>query len=143
MAGESSQGSGLFYEDPNTPDTWIKVAGVVSIDGPTGSSSELDASDLDSTAREYVPALPDEGSVSLEMNLLHGNATQEFMQDAKIARTTHNWRIRQKVDPDKGITFAGYVSEFSFAAGTDAIKKISATLRVTEAVSRYDLTPDP
>lgn len=141
MAGESSQGSGLFYEDPENEGEWIKVAGVVSIDGPSGSAGELDTSDLDSTAREYVPALPDEGSVSLEMNLIHGNATQNFMMDAKIARTTHNWRIRQKVDPESGVAFAGYVSEFSFSAGTDAVKKISASLRVTEAVSRYTVTP--
>ena len=139
MAGESSQGIALFYEDPEEADTWIKVPGVVSIDGPT----ELDVSDLDSEAREYVAALPDEGSVSLEINQLHGNATQNFMMDAKIARTILNWRIRQKVDPDQGITFAAFISEFSFAAGTDAVKKISSSLRVTEKATRYDLTPAP
>lgn len=140
MAGQESQGTKFKFES-ETPDEYTAVPGVTSIDGPSGSGQEIDVSDLDSTAREFIQGLPDEGNVTLEMNYMPGNAAQERLREARAAREKLNFRIAFNTTPETGQQFEGYVVEFSHAAGVDAALTASVNIRITGAVQDYDLTP--
>jgi len=51
--------------------------------GPIGSvASEVDVTNLDSIAKEYIGGLPDGESVEFEVNWITGNAAQEYVRDA-------------------------------------------------------------
>lgn len=140
MAGRESQGTKFKYESA-TPGTYTAVPGVVSIDGPSGSGQEIDVSDLDSEAREYIQGLPDEGNITLEMNYIPGTTEQERLRAARAAREKLNFRIAFNTTPESGQEFEGYVVEFSHSAGVDAALKASVTIRITGPVDDYDLTP--
>ncbi|MEQ8251577.1 MAG: phage tail tube protein [Oceanibaculum nanhaiense] len=141
MAGQESQNTKFYYEDPNTPDTWIKLVGIVGIDGPSGSGQEIDVSDLDSVAREFLQGLPDEGNVTLDMNYIPGTASQEFLRTARAERSKQVFRIGFNTDPEEGQEFEGYVVEFSHSAAVDSALKASVTIRITGAVEDYVVTP--
>jgi len=64
-----------------SPQVYTKVAEVLRI-GPVGSTApEVDVTNLDSTAKEYIGGLPDGEQVEIQVNWLGGNTQQEDFRD--------------------------------------------------------------
>src|SRR5690349_15587042 len=68
MAGRGAQGSKILHSDGGTVSTYAAVENVTNISGPSGTAAPIDTTDLESTALENVPDLPDYGQVQLELN---------------------------------------------------------------------------
>jgi len=65
-----------------SPQVYTKVAEVLRI-GEIGSvAPEVDVTNLDSTAKEYIGGLPDGASVEIQMNWLASNTQQEDFRDS-------------------------------------------------------------
>ena len=65
-----------------SPQVYTKVSEVLSI-GPIGSTApEVEVTNLDSTAKEYIGGLADGASVEIEFNYLNGNTQQEDLRDS-------------------------------------------------------------
>ena len=62
MSGISAQGSTLHI-NTGTSETpvWTKINGLSTFEGLDGSTDELETTDLDSTAKEYINGIVDEG----------------------------------------------------------------------------------
>ena len=69
-----SQGMAIKRGDGASPEVFTTIPEVRSINGPDGSASEIDVSDLSSTSREFRMGLQDEGSITLDMMFIPGNA---------------------------------------------------------------------
>ena len=80
--------STLQLSDGASPEVFTTVAEVLRI-GPIGSTApEVNVTNLDSTAQEYISGLPDGQQVEFECNWIAGNVQQEALRDA-VGTTKH------------------------------------------------------
>ena len=137
MANLLSQGCGIRISDLASPEVFTDIGQVVSISGPDGSASEIDVTALDSSAKEFVIGLPDNGSVSLEVIFDHASATakHDTLYTARTSQVLQHFQIFLSDSPETVLDFQAYVSQFSLALGVD--DKVGATfsLRISGAVS--------
>lgn len=110
----TAQGTKLAYSDGGSPSSFTDIAGVRGIRGLGGGAASVnDTSDLDSVAKEKLLGLPDEGQLSVPMNVNHNNATHQALRAARLAKTRLEFRIT--FTNAKIAQFFGYVLTF----GTD------------------------
>ena len=138
MAALKSQGCLIgLWDGSASPTTYPEIPDVMSITGPDGSAAEIDVTCLDSTAKEWLMGLPDEGTVSLEM-VWGGetdNAIQRQLRTARATQTLSYFQIRLTDSPQSTYTFTAYVTGWSLSLGVDDVVKASVTLRITGAVT--------
>lgn len=97
--------------DGASPEVYTTVAEVLSI-GPVGSTApEVDVTNLDSTAKEYIGGLADGNTVEIEMNWLVGNTQQAALRDG--VGTTKNIQIVWPDSPNTTANFAFVVLSFN------------------------------
>jgi len=140
MANLLSQGSSIWRQSlasESPASTYEEIGQVMSISGPDGSASEIDVSNLASTAKEFVIGLPDNGSVQLEVSFDYQDSTlqHDTLLTARTAQTLDNYQIRLSDSPMTSLSFAAYVTQFSISLGVD--DKVSATfgLRISGGVT--------
>lgn len=132
----SSQGVTIAV-GAGSPDVPVTIPDVVSINGPSGSATVIDASDLSSTAREKVMGLMDEGQVTLEAHYLPDNAVHEFLRAMRAAKALGSFRITfTDSAPATTFTFNAYVTGFAVAAGVDQLVNVSITLEISGSVTK-------
>ena len=81
-------GSSLKLGDGASPEVFTKIAEVLRVGAIGQSAAEIDVTSLDSTAKEYIAALPDGETVSITMNFV-GGTQQNALRDG--VRTTKNF----------------------------------------------------
>jgi len=136
MANLLSQGTGIYISDLASPEVFSEIGQVMTISGPDGSASEIDVTNLASSAKEFVIGLPDEGSVSLEVSFDYaGSIGHDTLHTARISQVLQHFQIRLSDSPRTTIDFQAYVTQFSLSLGVD--DKVSATfgLRITGAAT--------
>ena len=115
-----------------TPVEWTEIGEVTDFSGPDGTANEIDTTHLQSTAKEYLMGLPDEGSISLSINWAPVDTGQLAVKAARKARTKKDFKITYS---DKSTaSFKGYVMGLSTDAAVDDKVNGSITLRVTGEV---------
>ena len=120
-----------------SPDIPTTIPEVSSINGPSGSATVIDATDLSSTAREKVMGLMDEGQVQLDINYLPDNAVHETLRAARAAKTLKSFVITfTDTAPATWFRFDGYVTGFAVTAQVDQLIKVSVTIEITGPVTK-------
>ncbi|MDN2716102.1 MULTISPECIES: phage tail tube protein [Janthinobacterium] len=131
--GISAQGSDLAINTGTAlAPAWTKIKGVISFNGLDGSASDIDVTDLDSTAMEYINGLVDNGKFSMEAKTLHTDPGQMALRAALVsgARTS-----LQLTFPDEVVaTFDILVKSMPVAGGVNAVLKGTIDTKVTGAV---------
>jgi hypothetical protein len=126
--------TGLTYTSGGTatPVTYTKINGVLSYSGMDGAASDIDTTDLDSTAMEYISGLVDEGKFSFEAKRLKADAGQMAM----IAARTSGARTGLKLTlPDSAVaTFNVLVKSVPTAGGVNALQKGNFDSKITGPV---------
>jgi hypothetical protein len=74
-----------------SPTAYTTIAEILSIGAIGQTASEVDVTNMDSTAMEYISGLADGNSVEISMNFLAGNTQHEQVRDG--VGTTHNIQI--------------------------------------------------
>jgi hypothetical protein len=116
-----------------------KIGAVISFSGPSGSAGVIDVTTMDSTAKEKMIGLRDEGQVSMEV-LLSSSSTDLHtkIRDDRANRRQGIFAI-QMTDgstPDgypSKVDFDAYVTGFSVQGGVDNVVKASITMELTSA----------
>ena len=68
--------------------------------GPIGSTNpEVDVTNLDSTAKEYIAGLADGNTVEFDVNFLSGNAQQLYLQTSQAAGSTVYLKMTWQTSP--------------------------------------------
>lgn len=134
MANLKSQGCEIWRLDTTvSPNAYEQIGQVVSIGGPSGSTGETDVTNLSSTAKEFIPSLPDYGDVSLEVvwdpattSTNHADVWDDFGN-----QTTGTYQIRLSDSPQSTITFTAFPNAYPINIAVD--DKVGATigLRIT------------
>lgn len=81
MATGAKIGYGTLFQhgDQASPEVWTTIAEIFSIDGPSLTRNLPDASNMDSPGgfAEFIGGLKDGGEITLGMNFLPNNVTQD------------------------------------------------------------------
>lgn len=115
----------------------VVVGSVTSITAPNPVKAEVDVTDFDSTASEFLLGIPDNGEISLSGIFDYADAGQLVLigdaNDADAAPRTFTIEFTRQ---DVQFTFSAYVRSFTPSAGgpNDAYK-FDASLRLTGAVT--------
>lgn len=133
MSGISAQGSTLHVNTGTTATPiWTKINGVTSYSGMDGAASDLDVTDLDSTAMEYINGLVDEGKFSFEAKRLQADAGQVALRAARVSGAVTGLKLTL---PDAAVaTFTVLVKSVPTAGGVNAVLKGNFDTKITGPV---------
>jgi len=126
--------TGLTYTSGGTatPVTYTKVNGVLSFSGMDGAASDLDVTDLDSTAMEYISGLVDEGKFSFEAKRIAADNGQIALIAARNSGAVTGLKLTL---PDAAVaTFNVLVKTVPTAGGVNAVLKGSYDCKITGPV---------
>lgn len=115
----------------NTTATEIKE--VKSFKGFDGSASELDATTMRSTAKEFRKGLRDNGSFSIELNRVFDDPGQMALDTAQGSDQPAEFVLT--LPNGTTATFSALVMSFDLSGGVDALVASTAALRISGAVT--------
>lgn len=115
------------------PKVWTKVLNVKDYSGFDGAASELDKTNFDSGAMEYVAGLQDFGQFSVNIDVDNTDAGQTALRTAKTAASTKAFKVA--LPNGKLRVFKGFVKKFSEQGGVNQIVKASVDVRITGVVN--------
>ena len=120
------------------------IGEVIGFNGPSGSASVIDITNLGSTAKEKMIGLRDEGQISLDL-IYDSNATalHTALKDDRASRTRRIFDIKltdngTASSQPSAFYFDGYVTGFSLTGAVDDVIKSSLTLEISSAVHAID-----
>lgn len=101
-----------------SPQVYTTIAEVLRC-GPIGSTNpEVDVTNLDSTAKEYIAGLADGNTVEFEMNWVAGNTQQQSLRTSQAAGSTVNMKMVWPVSPETTAVFDLVLLEFAMGETT-------------------------
>lgn len=115
-----------------TPTAYTKINGLLSFDGFDGAASDIDATDLDSTAMEYISGLRDEGKFGFEAKVLKGDNGQTAVRAARTSGAVTGMKLTL---PDGSVaTFNVLVKSIPTSGGVNAILKGKTDCKISGPV---------
>lgn len=127
----SAQNTILAIEDGGTPGTYVTIGGMTEVVDPTGEAADLDATNLASVRKEYIPGLEDAQAVNLTGQRLVADAGQVILSAA--VGTTKSFK--QTLSNGEIQTFDAIVKKFGVTGGVDGILMFAASIRPTGALA--------
>lgn len=116
-----------------TPVTYTAIGNFNALSGFDGEASEIDVTNLASTAKEYVLGLTDNGKVGIDFQWDLNDAGQQALLAAKNSGAIQNFRL---ILPNgKTATFTAFVKSFPVSLGVDQAIKSTAGLRISGPVT--------
>ncbi|SOB86767.1 hypothetical protein SAMN06297144_1876 [Sphingomonas guangdongensis] len=117
----------------------VKIGGIKDFDFGGGSAPDIDTSDLDSTKREFMTGLADEGEMTLTLNYLPTDAGQTAVSAARDANTRIQLIIANVPGNVKWEAYA-YAKTFSISGGLDQAFSASASFKFDGAITKSATT---
>ncbi len=149
MAFES-QGTELFWSTNGTvasTSTSCQVGEITDFTGPGGQAAVIDVTNLNSTAKDKLVGLRDEGQLSLSLNVNFSDTSQNAIRTDRANRTKRKCIIKfNDSTDDKTKTKAvmdSYCLGFSVSGSVDAAVKGNAVIEITGAVTYTNATVIP
>jgi len=116
-----------------TPKDWTEIGEITDINHEDAGVNEIDSTHLQSTAKEYLVGLEDNGTYSLSVNYLFDDTGQQALRAAKTARTKQSFRATYS--DDSTMTFDAYVKTFSGpAAAVEGKLNGTVTLKISGSI---------
>ncbi len=102
--------------------------------GPIGSSNpEVDVTNLDSTAKEYIAGLADGNTVDFDVNWLVGNTQQASLRTSQAAGSTINLQMVYPTSPNTKAQFDFVLLDFEMG---EATAEGQLTARISGRITR-------
>jgi len=134
-----SQGVYLFWSTTTSGSTSHRITDVISFNGPGGAAAVIDVTNLQSTAKEKIMGLRDEGQVTLEALLDMTSGTtgdgQLKLRECRASRTRGNLKIKLTDASSSTLGMEAYCSNFSISGAVDQALKASITLEICGPVT--------
>ncbi|SDV49820.1 phage tail tube protein [Chitinasiproducens palmae] len=112
----------------STAPAMTKVGNLKSFSGMDGTATDIDVTDLDSTAKEKRVGLQDWGNASLEVNVNYDDAGQQELLTAKRDGKARDFELDL---PDGTLVkFRAYVKSFPIAAAVDGVLTATISLSI-------------
>jgi hypothetical protein len=140
MAFEA-QGTEFYWSGTTAASTnaSVLVGEVTDFSGPGGQASIIDVTHLNSTAKEKLVGLRDEGQVSMSLNLSFSDAGQVSLRADRAARTRKKCVIKFNDSATDAArtkaTFDAYCMGFTITGAVDNKVSANAVLEITGGVT--------
>lgn len=140
MAFEA-QGTEFYWSTSTAASTGAGslVGQVTDFSGPGGQANIIDVTHLNSTAKEKLVGLRDEGQLTMSLNLSFSDAAQIALRADRASRTMRKCVIKfndNTTDAAKTkAIFDGYVLGFSVSGAVDNKVSANAVIEITGAVT--------
>lgn len=116
-----------------TPVEYTRIGGVLTFAGLDGSAPDLDTTDLDSTAMEYISGLKDEGKFGFEMKINRADLGQLALDAARVSGDVTPFKLTL---PDGSIaSFDILVKTTPINGAVNAVLKGSVDTKITGPVT--------
>jgi hypothetical protein len=116
-----------------TSATWTQVKELKSFSGFDGSASEIDVTDLDSTAKEFRQGLQDFGQFKVDIKVVNSDPGQAACKAAKASGVAKTFRLTL---PNAEVaTFSAFVKSMPVQGGVDAVFSGSIDLKISGDVT--------
>lgn len=136
MTARKTKGVELQVGDGASPESFSKIASIVSINGPDGTRTEIDTTDLSSTAMEFEAGLKDEGSISFDAIWDEKETTHGDLQTEWENGDTKNYKIVvPDGSPNSELEFAAFVSQLQRQYNVNDVVRASCALRISGALT--------
>lgn len=134
----------LSFNTVGAPTVYTTLAGTTDLKPPAASIDDIEVTALDSTGKEFIPALADNGEVTFTLMLRKataGNAAWVASQTAFEAYANdgivHGFKIIYPGTATLVYTFSGYVKEFAVdPLSPSNAASASCSIKVSGAVTR-------
>lgn len=133
-----AQGTTFAVSASGSPPSFSNIPEIRSIGGPDGAAPTIDVTDLDSTAREFLLGLKDEGAFSLDIMYIPANTVHAQLRSAWAARSLMQFRVTFADANTTVWEFNGYVTGFSQRAAVDGVIEATVGIKITGAI--YETT---
>lgn len=138
MSGSALQTQGTILkisDETSSPWTYNAINNVEGFSGPGGSATVIDVSDLNSTFREKIMGLPDEGQFSFTIQYIPADTQHALLRSQRAARALTYFQIDFTDSPTTTWTFSGYVLEFAVNGDIDSKVMADITVEITGAIT--------
>jgi hypothetical protein len=135
----NARNSAVFHSGPGSPSDYAAIEEVSSISGPDGSAALIDVTHLGSTGKEYIPGLPDAGSLSLQCNFIAGTKQMDLFDNFQSSANAEPFYLQIPTAP--GATthhtfyFDAVVSKWSLSEAVDKQVTLNIDLKITGGVT--------
>jgi predicted secreted protein len=126
---QTAQGTVIAIDTGTGTPTWTPIVNVSDISGFDGKASEIDTTDLSSTAKERRLGLQDWGNVTLALNINLKDASHSALLAAKKAGTQKSFKVT--LSDATTIAFSAFVATFPISAKVDGVYTGSVSLTIT------------
>ena len=116
-----------------TPVQWTKVSNVRSYNGFDGAASEIERTNFDSTAKEFILGLFDPGQFTIEVDQDNSDAGQIALMTAQVTGLLKNFKLL--LPNGNSATFTAYVKKFNSQGAVDQAVRRSADLRISGPIT--------
>lgn len=118
-----------------TPVTFTKIEEVGTFSGFDGQASEIDVTDLDSTAKEIKLGLIDNGGFSFTVNTLMSDPGQTAVRSSRDTGISRQYRLTLPAGTPHIATFTAFAKQIPVTGGVDAKVQSNIALRISGAVA--------
>ena len=118
-----------------TPVAFTQINNIKTFSGFDGQASELDKTNMSSTAKEFLLGLVDPGHFQLDLDQDNGDAGQLALVAAQISGAAKQFKLILPGGTTPTATFTAYVKSASSSGGVDQILKRSSQLRISGAIA--------
>lgn len=138
MTGEvKTQGTKLKLAGTASPVTYTDTANVTAISGLGGQKGDIETTNFDSLAKQFLTGLEDPGQVQVEINYAPADTSQTAIWALKESGALRTWRIQSPgASPAPYFSFSATVQQFQVNWQTDDIVRATLTLRVSGAITK-------
>jgi hypothetical protein len=134
VAGFNAQ-STLVEVETATPNTYVAINGIRTFSGPGGQANVIDATTLQSTGKEKLLGLKDEGQFSLASVYLPTDPGQLRLQALRASGLASSFRVTFSDTDGTELTFDGFCMGFTISGGVDELTAADITIEITGAVT--------
>lgn len=132
MAAINTQGTKLQRLDTTvSPNAYVDIAGVVSLQGPTGSRQVIDVTTLASTYREKQVGIPDLGQLTFDCIFDGSETTLAAIRADFTSGTERTFKLLLDVSPEQSMIVNGFVLNFQLSTNIDDVVRGSITIETT------------
>ncbi len=93
MTSSATKGAGTLFQYGDGSSQFTTIAELTAVNGPSLSRDTFDVTHMDSSWMDHIGALPDGGEVSVDLNWLPADATQNQMH-TDLTGVARNYRVR-------------------------------------------------
>ena len=116
----------------------VEIGEVVSLpNAGGGETGQIDVTHLRSEAKEYLADLPDNGELTMTVNLVPGDEGQRSVYAARLAQTTHTFTLTFPATPPLILTMQGTVTQFALTASQSEAVRANISVRVSGAIAGF------